>query len=299
MTLKVNGYQWGWTYSYPDFGDFEFSANMLPEEETTPELYRFATDNNVVVPVGQTIRVTTTARDVIHSWAMPNFAIKVDAVPGRINETWFKADREGMFYGQCSEICGVKHSFMPIAVEVVSMEKFQEWVDGQREAFGMEKMFDGAPAVSAAVETIEAPAVLEVADASSKIANDAMEGAGSMVDQLAEKAAVAVTTVSAEVLETINRCQTELDAVLASGTINFSSGRAEIDSSSRALLDDLTTVANGCSGVRIAVAGHTDSTGNEESNVSLSEARAQARRQLPSGRRVSTKRNFSGGIWFS
>lgn len=141
MTLKVNGYQWGWTYSYPDFGDFEFSSNMLPESETTPELYRLEVDNRVVVPVGETVRVTTTARDVIHSWAMPNFAIKIDAVPGRINETWFNADREGVYYGQCSEICGIKHAFMPIAVEVVSRPEFEAWIDEQRELAGMEPMF--------------------------------------------------------------------------------------------------------------------------------------------------------------
>ncbi|MEO0400276.1 MAG: cytochrome c oxidase subunit II transmembrane domain-containing protein [Pseudomonadota bacterium] len=141
MTLKVNGYQWGWSYAYPDFGDFEYASNMLPEEKTSERLYRLAVDNNVVVPVGETIRVTTTASDVIHSWAMPNFTLKIDAVPGRINETWFKADREGLFYGQCSEICGVKHSFMPIAVEVVSREKFEAWVDEQRAFAGMEPMF--------------------------------------------------------------------------------------------------------------------------------------------------------------
>lgn len=139
MTLKVTGYQWGWTYSYPEFGDFEFSANMLPEDQTTPELYRLETDNHVVVPVGETVRVTTTARDVIHSWAMPAFAIKVDAVPGRINETWFRADREGVYYGQCSELCGIRHSFMPIAVEVVSAEEFCDWVGAQRSELGIER----------------------------------------------------------------------------------------------------------------------------------------------------------------
>ena len=151
LTLKVNGYQWGWSYAYPDFGDFEYASNMLPENQTTRALYRLAVDNNVVVPVGETIRATTTARDVIHSWAMPNFAIKVDAVPGRINETWFKADKEGVFYGQCSEICGVKHSFMPIAVEVVSRERFEAWVDEQRELAGMEPMFSADTEKFAAV----------------------------------------------------------------------------------------------------------------------------------------------------
>ncbi len=141
MTLKVNGYQWGWTYSYPDFGDFEFSSNMLPEDQTTPELYRFEVDNRVVVPVGETVRVTTTARDVIHSWALPGFALKIDAVPGRFNETWFRAEQEGVYYGQCSEICGIRHSFMPIAVEVVSRPKFEAWVDSQRALAGLDPMF--------------------------------------------------------------------------------------------------------------------------------------------------------------
>ncbi len=141
ITLKAIGYQWGWTYSYPDFGDFEFSANMLPKEQTTPELYRFEADNRVVVPVGETIRVMTTARDVIHAWTLPNMAIKVDAVPGRLNETWFKAEKEGVYYGQCSEICGVRHSAMPIAVEVVSRPAFEAWVNAKRAEAGMEPMF--------------------------------------------------------------------------------------------------------------------------------------------------------------
>lgn len=142
VTIKADGRQWNWVYNYPDFGDFSFVSNMLPEDQTTPELYRLEVDNRVVVPVGETIRVLTTAGDVIHSWAMPVFAIKIDAVPGRINETWFKADREGVYYGQCSEICGIKHSFMPIAVEVVSRPAFETWVDGQRALAGMEPMFD-------------------------------------------------------------------------------------------------------------------------------------------------------------
>lgn len=142
MTIKAVGYQWNWLYAYPDFGDFEFYSNMLPEEETTRELYRFEVDNRMVVPVGETVRVTTTAGDVIHSWAMPAFAIKIDAIPGRINETWFSADREGVYYGQCSEICGVKHAFMPIAVEVVSRSEFETWVDGQRALAGMDPMFE-------------------------------------------------------------------------------------------------------------------------------------------------------------
>ena len=142
MTIKAVGRQWGWNYSYPDFGDFEFLSDMLKEEETTPELYRFAVNNRVVVPVGETIRISTTAIDVIHAWSMPAFAVKIDAVPGRINETWFNADRVGVYYGQCSEICGIKHSFMPIAVEVVSRPEFEAWVDSQRALAGLDPMFD-------------------------------------------------------------------------------------------------------------------------------------------------------------
>lgn len=158
MTIKVTGFQWGWIYSYPDFGDFEFSSNPLPEDQTTPELYLWEVDNRVVVPVGETIRITTTARDVIHSWAMPNFAVKIDAVPGRINEAWFSAEKEGVYYGQCSEICGIKHSFMPIAVEVVSRPKFEAWVDEQRALAGLEPMFGGSK-----LKLAEAPGAAQIA----------------------------------------------------------------------------------------------------------------------------------------
>jgi cytochrome c oxidase subunit 2 len=153
VTIKAVGRQWGWNYSYPDFGDFEFLSDLLPEDQATPETWLLDVDNRVVVPVGETIRVTTTATDVIHSWAMPAFAVKIDAVPGRINETWFAADREGVYYGQCSEICGIRHAYMPIAVEVVSRAEFETWVDGQRALAGLEPMFDANTKLAAA--TIE------------------------------------------------------------------------------------------------------------------------------------------------
>ncbi|NWG92961.1 MAG: cytochrome c oxidase subunit II, partial [Parvularculaceae bacterium] len=149
VTLKAVGYQWGWTYSYPDLGDFEFSSNMAAEGTVPEELYRFEVDNRVVVPVGESIRVITTARDVIHAWALPNMAIKIDAVPGRHNETWFKPEREGVYYGQCSEICGVRHSAMPIAVEVVSRPAFEAWVDAKRVDAGLEPMFGPVAAATA------------------------------------------------------------------------------------------------------------------------------------------------------
>jgi cytochrome c oxidase subunit 2 len=146
VTLKAVGYQWGWTYSYPDLGDFEFSSNMAAEGTVPEDRYRFEVDNRVVVPVGESIRVITTARDVIHAWALPNMAIKIDAVPGRHNETWFKPEREGVYYGQCSEICGVRHSAMPIAVEVVSRPAFEAWVDAKRADAGLEPMFGAVAA---------------------------------------------------------------------------------------------------------------------------------------------------------
>ncbi|MEL6366197.1 MAG: cytochrome c oxidase subunit II, partial [Pseudomonadota bacterium] len=146
MTVKVSGYQWGWSYSYPDHGDFEFASNMLPEEDVVAmhgdtSLYRLEVDNRVVVPAGATVRVITTATDVIHSWAIPQFALKLDAVPGRLNETWFKADTPDIYYGQCSEICGIKHAFMPIAVEVVPQSEFEAWVDEQRAFAGLPPMY--------------------------------------------------------------------------------------------------------------------------------------------------------------
>ncbi|MBL4619247.1 MAG: cytochrome c oxidase subunit II [Marinicaulis sp.] len=142
MTLKVDGFQWGWNYSYPDFGDFEYVSKILPKDQTTPELWLREVDNRIVVPVGETVRVIVTAKDVIHAWALPAFAVKIDAVPGRINEIWFKADRVGVYYGQCSEICGIEHAYMPIAVEVVSRPAFEAWVDSQRALAGLDPMFE-------------------------------------------------------------------------------------------------------------------------------------------------------------
>ena len=136
MTLKAIGHQWYWSYEYPDHGDFTFDAVMLEEdelEEGQPRL--LATDEAVVLPVGAKIRLLTTADDVIHSWAIPAFGVKMDSVPGRINETWFQINREGTYYGQCSELCGTLHGFMPIMIEAVSQEEFDAWVEFAREEF--------------------------------------------------------------------------------------------------------------------------------------------------------------------
>jgi cytochrome c oxidase subunit II len=138
VTLKAIGNQWYWTYEYPDHGDIKLTANMLKEQSQVGagERYRtdadgprlLATDQRVVLPYGVPIRLQTTAQDVIHSWAMPAFWIKLDAVPGKINETSFIIEKPGVYFGQCSELCGARHAFMPIAVEAVSPAAFAQWV---------------------------------------------------------------------------------------------------------------------------------------------------------------------------
>lgn len=133
LTVKATGNQWNWSYEYPDQGIAEYVSNMLSEEEIDQRgmdhgLYRLAADEPIVVPVGKTVRVLVTAADVIHAFALPAFGLKTDAIPGRVNETWFKADRVGTFYGQCSELCGVDHAFMPIQINVVTQAEFEAWV---------------------------------------------------------------------------------------------------------------------------------------------------------------------------
>lgn len=136
MTLKITGNQWYWSYEYPDYGDFAFDSVMLEEDELQPGQRRLLeVDNQVVVPVGKTIRLIVTASDVIHSWAMPAFGVKIDTVPGRLNEAWFKAEKIGVYYGQCSELCGIRHAFMPIAVRVVSEADFAAWVEKAKVEF--------------------------------------------------------------------------------------------------------------------------------------------------------------------
>lgn len=139
LTVKATGYQWYWGYEYQTGDETQevvFDALMLKEDEradigktdmaTYPRL--LAVDNEVVVPVDTTVRLLVTAGDVLHSWAMPAFGVKMDAVPGRLNETWFHAEKEGLYYGQCSELCGKDHAYMPIAVRVVSKEEYGNWV---------------------------------------------------------------------------------------------------------------------------------------------------------------------------
>jgi cytochrome c oxidase subunit 2 len=152
VTVKATGKQWFWSYSYPDHGSFEFDSLMIRDTAQLKGRPRLlAVDNEMVVPVNKNVRVITTASDVIHAFAVPAFGIKIDSIPGRINETWFKATREGVYYGQCSELCGKDHGFMPIAVRVVSEAEFKSWVEGARKKFARE---DTVPTtVAAAAQT--------------------------------------------------------------------------------------------------------------------------------------------------
>lgn len=130
MTLKLTGNQWFWNVEYPDHGPITYDITMLEDADRPADAPRLlAVDNDIVVPVDTTIRVQTTSVDVIHAFAMPVMGVKIDAVPGHLNETWFKATREGTFYGQCSEICGSRHAFMPTALKVVSKEAFAAWIE--------------------------------------------------------------------------------------------------------------------------------------------------------------------------
>ena len=131
LTIKATGKQWYWSYAYPDNGKFEFDSLMAQDKK--PRL--LGVDNEMVVPVNKVVRVQTTGADVIHAFAVPAFGIKIDAIPGRLNETWFKATKTGMFYGQCSELCGKDHAFMPIAVRVVSDQEFAAWVETAKKKF--------------------------------------------------------------------------------------------------------------------------------------------------------------------
>jgi len=140
MTVKATGYQWYWGYEYPDHGGFAFDSLMLNDDERGDQPRLLATDTAMVVPVNTTVRVIVTGADVLHSWAMPAFGVKMDAVPGRLNETWFRAEQTGTYYGQCSELCGIRHAFMPIRVEVVEPEAFASWVvEAQAEYAQLEK----------------------------------------------------------------------------------------------------------------------------------------------------------------
>ena len=145
VIVKATGKQWYWSYTYPD-SKFEFDSLMLQDKDRKPDQPRLlAVDNEMVVPVNKVVRVQVIAADVIHAFAVPSFGIKIDAVPGRLNETWFKATREGVYYGQCSELCGRDHAFMPIAVRVVSEREYAAWLDQAKKKYATD---DSQPATT-------------------------------------------------------------------------------------------------------------------------------------------------------
>lgn len=151
MTLKVVSHQWYWSYHYPDHGDLNFTSNMIPAEDLKPgQLRLLSVDNEVVLPVDTNVRILATSEDVIHNWAVPAFGIKVDSVPGRTNETWVRITKEGTYYGQCSELCGINHGFMPIQVHAVSKQAFAQWIEEAK------KKFASVPAAPAAVHLADA-----------------------------------------------------------------------------------------------------------------------------------------------
>jgi cytochrome c oxidase subunit 2 len=162
VTLKAIGNQWFWSYEYPDYG-VSFDANMLSDEDAKAkgEPRLLAVDNRVVLPVNTPIKLVTIGNDVIHSWAVPAFWIKMDSVPGRLNETTFTVEKTGVYYGQCSELCGDRHGFMPIGVEVVSKEDFASWV--RAKGGKMPGDAAAAPAASATAAPVAAPIPAPVA----------------------------------------------------------------------------------------------------------------------------------------
>jgi cytochrome c oxidase subunit 2 len=155
LTLKVVGNSWFWNFEYPDQG-VSIAANLLPEEDARAEgrPYLLATTEPLLVPVNTTVRVLVTSNDVIHAFAVPAFGVKEDAIQGRVNETWFNVDTPGVFYGQCSELCGVNHAYMPIEIHAVSRAEWEQWVAAQ----GGTLVSNEAPAAPAATEQPAAPA---------------------------------------------------------------------------------------------------------------------------------------------
>jgi cytochrome c oxidase subunit II len=152
ITVKATGKQWYWSYNYPDNGNFEFDSLLIPEKDLKQGQPRLlAVDNELVVPVNKVVRVLTTGADVIHAFAVPSFGVKIDSIPGRVNETWFRAVREGVYYGQCSELCGKDHAFMPIAVRVVSERDFATWVEQAKQRYA--RSDETAPTTLAAADS--------------------------------------------------------------------------------------------------------------------------------------------------
>jgi len=163
MTIKVTGHQWYWTYEYPDQNGLSFDSNIIPEADLKPDQKRLLdVDNPLVVPVDTVIRVYITGTDVIHSWFVPSFGVQEYAIVGRLNESWMNVEHPGVYYGQCNQICGINHAFMPIKIEAVSKDDFQRWLGDAKKKFAHKDENGGAvrvAAVSAATDAAQpAPA---------------------------------------------------------------------------------------------------------------------------------------------
>jgi len=162
LTIKATGHQWYWSYAYPDNGGFGFDSIMVEDADLKPGQPRLlATDNEVVVPVNKNVHVLISADDVIHNWAVPAFGVKMDAVPGRVTRVWFNARETGTYYGQCSELCGERHAFMPIQVRVVTDQEFASWVEGAKQRFADNGR--ATPSLAANVEEAPRPAATQTA----------------------------------------------------------------------------------------------------------------------------------------
>jgi cytochrome c oxidase subunit II len=149
MTIKVTGHQWYWSYDYPDQGDLAFDSNLIPESDLKPGQKRLLdVDNPLVVPVDTVIRVYVTGTDVIHSWFIPSFGVQEYAIVGRLNESWMKVEHPGVYYGQCNQICGVNHAFMPIKVEAVTKDEFQRWLEDAKKKYARHDERDNAVRVA-------------------------------------------------------------------------------------------------------------------------------------------------------
>lgn len=194
ITLKAIGNQWFWSYEYPDNGGIQLTANMLKEQSQVPAGQRYrtdadgprllATDQRVVLPVGVPIRLITTAQDVIHSWAVPAFWIKLDAVPGKLNETSFIIEKPGLYFGQCSELCGARHAYMPIAVEAVSPAEFAQWVKSKGGTMPAEV---AAAAAAEAAQNAAAPAAEANAAAEPAATNETVPAANAAAGNMTGK----------------------------------------------------------------------------------------------------------------
>jgi cytochrome c oxidase subunit 2 len=177
LTVKATGYQWYWGYEYPDQEISEFVSNVLPEDQAKAKgvPYRLAVNEPLVVPVNKTVRVLVTGADVIHAFAVPSFGVITDAIPGRVNETWFKAERTGTFYGNCRELCGVDHAFMPIEVRVVTQPEFDAWVaaKGGKGPAATPTALNAAADAAGAANTEAAPAAAQAAQPAAATVNPA------------------------------------------------------------------------------------------------------------------------------